>query len=179
MANLNTGMFSWRSSVVSTTGGSTSIKTDSSKSQNFPGGGVGARSSAVRNAIASRCEYCVAKSTPLETASLAAVAATTAESNALILVRGSEATLASALQNSTLAAGYATETHTYAQLTQTATTTANRYGYYLTTLQNALLAYNAYINTLTAYDSVIQDQRLISAQAAIALINYNIVNGLL
>lgn len=178
MANLNRGMFSWKSSIVSTTGGSTSIKTDSSKSQNFPGGGVGSRSSTVRHAIASRCEYCVSKPTPLEIASVAATAATTAESNALILVRGSEVTLATALQNAGLAAGYATETHTYAQLTQTATTTANRYGYYLTTMQNALLAYNAYINTLTAYDSVIQDQRLISAQAAIALINYNIANGL-
>jgi hypothetical protein len=57
MANLNRGVFSLRSNIVSSMGGSTSIKMANDKSQNFPGGGIGARSSVVRRVINARCEY--------------------------------------------------------------------------------------------------------------------------
>ena len=57
MASLNKkGMFSMQSSIVNRLGGSTTTKLDKSKAQNFPGGGIGARSSAVRRAISSKCQ---------------------------------------------------------------------------------------------------------------------------
>ena len=56
-------MFSWKSAVVGSLKGSPTINTKTSKHQNFPGGGVGARSHAVRSAISRKCEPCCTTTT--------------------------------------------------------------------------------------------------------------------
>lgn len=63
----NKAMFSWESSVVGRLGGSINIKTSTSKHQNYPGGGVGARSISVRRAIFNRCEPSVTPTTRVKT----------------------------------------------------------------------------------------------------------------
>jgi len=62
-------MFSWTSAVVGSLKGSPYINTKTSKHQNFPGGGVGARSNAVRRAISRRSNTCCAETT-IETSTI-------------------------------------------------------------------------------------------------------------
>ena len=63
----NKNMFTWKTSVVGRMKGSADIMTATSKHQNLPGGGVGARSHAVRRKKKKRCEPCCVQGQRVDT----------------------------------------------------------------------------------------------------------------
>ena len=193
------GLFSLQSSIVNRLGGSTTIKLDASKSQNFPGGGVGARSSAVRRAISSKCQptssACSSSNSipviitdPIILASAAATAASNAESAAsqalfdalaelesmtVSQVLGVLSPMASAELNEDSAASSA------ASAGAAGGTTASVYELYQVTSGYAALVSdsNAAIQQIAAYISAYSET--ITTNAQIAHENYVIAKALL
>ena len=172
MANiLNRGMFSMQTSVVGMTRGSTNAaKLDKSKAQNFPSGGVGARSSAVRRAISARTKSSLCKeaipATPKDPVELAFTAAMTAISEVILayaaLDEVTEQT-SDAQQFASDAVMFATAAETYSQSAANApTTAAARYDFYKNTLDNYLLVLAKAEAAAAAYQDVVNNTTNIS-----------------
>ena len=160
----NKGMFRMSSFVVwqSTTRGSTS------KVQNFPGGGVGARSSAVRRAISARTLPSVCTSAKKITASDAASSADfyATQANGL-LVAADYSTIISNTDVYILAAAQATaESGTSSDNAVLATVTSSAYGYFTETQQHLQDTTTALANAILLYNQAVINRDAIAALSA-------------
>ena len=185
MASLNKkGIFGVQSSIVNRLGGSTAIKSNTSKAQNFPGGGIGARSSAVRRAIASKCQPsfpCTktpATTNAIELASAAARTASIASESASQALAEAYEVLASMPTQIASATSYVSSAQTSAYNASVALTTAQRYAYLTETAQNAAEVSAIYNTVQASIVSIAAYSSTITTNAAIAHNNYVIAKAL-
>lgn len=165
MANiLNRGMFSMQTSVVGMTRGSTNAaKLDKSKAQNFPSGGVGARSSAVRRAISARTKSSLCKDatpiqilSPLQLALNAAGLADFYDEQAYnTLISSFPDVLQTAQTNADAAALSASDAALYSAQAVSALAAADSYGYLEQTQSSYNAASDALAATLDAYNQAV------------------------
>lgn len=187
MASLN--MFSIQSIIVRRLGGSTAINTDTNKSQNNPGGGIGAQSSAVRRAISAKCQpslkcntttttTTVTPLTPIQMAYAAATAASVAEYAANEAYMDAFDEMVSIPSQLESAESYVSSAETSAYNASVAPTTAMRYAYYLEASQNAAAVTASHIAIQESADTISAYSTVISTNAAIAHNNYVIAQNL-
>ena len=186
MTSLN--MFSIQSIIVRRLGGSTAINTDTNKSQNNPGGGIGAQSSAVRRAISAKCQpslkcnttspTAVTPLTPIEMAYAAATAASVAEYAANQAYMDAFDEMVSIPSQLESAESYVSSAETSAYNASVAPTTAMRYAYYLEASQNAAAVTASHIAIQESADTISAYSTVISTNAAIAHDNYVIAQNL-
>ena len=180
MASLNKkGIFGVQSSIVNRLGGSTAIKSNTSKAQNFPGGGIGARSSAVRRAISSKCQPSVSctenpatTTNPIEVASAAARTASIASEAASQALAEADMLYEIILGQIASAASSVSSAETAAYNAVNAQTTAERYAYFTETSQNAAEVSAIYNAVQASVDSIADYSSIITTNAAIAHDNY-------
>jgi hypothetical protein len=180
-------MFSIQSIIVRRLGGSTAINTDTNKSQNNPGGGIGAQSSAVRRAISAKCQpslkcntttTTVTPLTPIERAYAAATAASVAEYAANQAYEDAFDEMVSIPSQLESAESYVSSAETSAYNASVAPTTAMRYAYYLEASQNAAAVTASHIAIQESADTISAYSSVISTNAAIAHDNYVIAQNL-
>jgi hypothetical protein len=191
------GMFTMQSSIVNRLGGSTSINSNTSKSQNFPSGGIGARSSAVRRAISAKCQptsaACNTTTTttivdPIISAAIAAIAASTAATTAYVAVWQAFNELESITESpngstvlSPMSSAVSNEASAAASASAAAAaggTTSEVYGLFLATSQYAASVSDSYTTIQASADIISTYSDTITTNAQIAHNNYIIANAL-
>lgn len=171
------------------------IKTDTDKSQNNPGGGVGARSSAVRRAISSKCQptssACV-NDTPVTVDPIivspivsAAAAAVTAAATAAITAELAVSEASDLLESITSLSNTLVESNDlflsgaeYEEAASTASTTADRYNLVLDAISSAALVSENYNTIQAKADEILAFSETVTTNAQTAHDNYVIAKAL-
>ena len=167
------------------------IKTDTDKSQNNPGGGVGARSSAVRRAISSKCHSAcippVATTIPVVVDPIvsAAAAAVTAAATADITAELAVLEASDLLESITSLSNTLVESNDlflsgaeYEEAASTASTTADRYNLVLDAISSAALVSENYNTIQAKADEILAFSETVTTNAQTAHDNYVIAKAL-